>query len=209
MHAFKNMFKQKPFHTARSELLEDLLEEAEEANHDPPPPPNGIPRQKLPEWIRRCLKYFVLPFVLLDALTHKLALLIVRPPFKKKGKCLRRGNCCHYILIPYSKNLIGKIFYLWQTEVNGFYLRYKNPQTYEEKKVLVMGCRYLKKDGTCMQYHVRPQICRKWPVIEYFGYPKVLKGCGFYSDPPYPSSSTVESAFDQTVNEDSPLKVLR
>ena len=193
---------------SNSEFLEDLLEEAAEVNHNPPPPVNGIPDQKLPEWIRRGLKYFVLPFILLDGWAHKLALLIIRPPFKKKGKCLKRGNCCHYILMPYSKSLAGKIFYFWQTEINGFYLRYKNPQIYEGKKIIVMGCRYLKKDGTCKQYRLRPQVCRKWPVIEHFGYPKILKGCGFYSNPPHPHSG-VENAFEEPFKEDSPLKILK
>ena len=50
---------------------------------------------------------------------------------------------------------------------------------YEEKEVYVMGCRYLQKNKRCKHYFLRPMVCRKWPIIEYFGYPKVLKGCGF------------------------------
>ena len=53
----------------------------------------------------------------------------------------------------------------------------------------VMGCRHLRKDGSCGDYHLRPLICRQWPVIEHFGYPKVLKGCGYASDPPYEEES--------------------
>jgi Fe-S-cluster containining protein len=172
----------------RKEILEELLDEAGEALYPPPAPPGGIPPQFLPSWIRLPIKLFVFPFVLLDYAMHKLARKIIRPPFKKEGKCLKRGNCCYYVLIRHSKNLFGKLFYLWQTEINGFYLRYKEPYEYEGKKMVVMGCRYLKKDGTCNQYWLRPMVCREWPVIEHFGYPKILKGCGYRSNPPYPQT---------------------
>jgi len=169
-----------------TELLEDLLITAGEATHAPAPPPGGIPSQWVPSWIRKPIKWFVLPFVLIDYSMQKIARKIIRPPFKREGSCKRRGNCCHYILIRHSKSLIGHFFYLWYTQFQGFYPRYKAPKSYEGKKMHVMGCRYLRKDGSCGQYHLRPLICRLWPVIEHFGYPNVLKGCGFRSNPPYP-----------------------
>lgn len=82
-------------------------------------------------------------------------------------------------MIPESKGLIGKLNYFWQTQVQGFYPRFAELHEYEGKKVHVMGCRYLQKDGRCGQYHLRPMVCRKWPIIEHFGSPRVLKGCGF------------------------------
>ena len=117
---------------------------------------------------------------------QKIAKKLIRPPFKQEGACLKRGNCCHYVLIQHSKTLMGRLFYLWYTEVNGFYLRYKKPHNYGGKLMYVMGCRYLNDNGSCSEYRLRPLICRKWPVIESFGFPKILKGCGFRSSPPYP-----------------------
>ena len=69
----------------------------------------------------------------------------------------------------------------------------------------VMGCRHLRNDGTCGDYHLRPLICRQWPVVEYFGYPKILKGCGYQSNPPYPAET-----FDNLSESGDPrLKVLQ
>ena len=120
---------------------------------------------------------------------QKVATMIIRPPFKREGRCKRRGHCCHYILMTYSPSLTGRFFYLWYTEILGFYRRLLDPQDYEGKKMYVLGCRHLRKDGTCGDYRLRPLICRQWPIVDYFGYPKILKGCGYHSNPPYPSKT--------------------
>ena len=190
-----------------SELLEDLLEEAGQSKEKPPDPLGGIPPQKLPHWLRCLIKYLILPFVLFDLTMQKLARLIIRPPFKKEGSCLKRGNCCHYILVRFSNTFFGKLFYWWSREINGFYLRYKEPQLYEGKSMYVMGCRYLKKNGKCSVYYVRPLVCRQWPLIEHFGYPRILKGCGFRSNPPYPPDLS-QDVFVET-NESTSLKILQ
>ncbi len=160
-----------------------ILEEVGDAPSPPPLPPNGIPRQWLPGWIRWPLKLLFLPLVLLDLQMQKLAAKIIKPPFVQKGNCKKRGNCCHYIMIEQGKGLFGWLYLVWHTQVNGFFPRSKELFLYEEKKVLVMGCRYLQKDGSCGHYRSRPLVCRKWPVIEQFGSPKMLKGCGFYAAP--------------------------
>jgi len=163
--------------------LSILIEHAGEATSPPPPPPEGIPRQKIPDWIRFPIRVVFLPLILLDLFMQRIAALLLRTPFRKEGKCLKRGNCCHYVMLHYSKGFWGKMYFLWNTEIHGFYLREKEPQEYEGKQVLVMGCRYLKKDGSCGVYSLRPAVCRKWPMIEYFGYPRMLKGCGFRAVP--------------------------
>ena len=189
------MFKKKLSNETNSPLLEDLLEVAGDKTEPPPPPPQGIPKRWLPAFVRLFLKCLVLPYVLIDDCMQKLARKLIRPPFKRLGKCKRRGNCCYYILIPHSKTVSGRLFFWWYTQVHGFYMRHKKPHFYEGKKVLVMGCRYLKKDGSCGQYRLRPQVCRQWPVVEHFGYPRILKGCGYTSSPPYPQEKT-EDVFE-------------
>ena len=52
----------------QSEILNDLLEEAAESPHIPPAPPGGIPRQRLPPFIRKVLRWSLLPFVLLASI---------------------------------------------------------------------------------------------------------------------------------------------
>ncbi|SRR5581483_5196517 len=161
------------------ESLDEILVLAESAEELPPEPAGGIPKQWLPGFIRWPLRVILLPFILIDLTAQRVARMLIRPPFKKQGKCLKRGNCCHYILVPENKGLLGKLFYVWNTQVLGFYKRRSGAFESEGKRVLVMGCRYLKNDGTCGQYFLRPTVCRKWPIIEYFGHPRIIKGCGF------------------------------
>lgn len=163
--------------------LEDMMFKAGDETEPPPPPPMGIPKQKLPGFIRWPIRVFFLPFVLIDVAMQKFARILIRPPFKQVGECKRRGNCCHYIMIRKPKGILGWLFYLWNTEVNGFYPRSLEPYEYEKTRVMVMGCRYLQKDGSCKHYRLRPMVCRKWPVIEHFGHPRILKGCGFKAIP--------------------------
>jgi len=188
-----------------SELLDDLLFEASEATNQPPPPKQGVPKQKIPYWLRQTVKTAALPFVLIDYSMQKIAKKIIRPPFKREGQCKRRGNCCHYVLVAYSRSLVGRLFYFWYTQILGFYKRLPEPQIYEGKKMHVMGCRHLRKDGSCGDYHLRPLICRQWPVVEHFGYPKILKGCGYRSNPPYPP----ETSDHLSESKDPRLKVLQ
>ena len=168
------------------EDLDELISQAGEAEHLAQEPPGGIPKQWLPGWVRWPVRILFLPFIWMDLGAQKIARLIVRPPFIKAGACLKRGNCCQYILLPKMKGVMKLISLFWNTQVNGFYLRSSEGYRYEGRKMLVMGCRYLKKDGSCGHYHLRPMVCRQWPRIEYFGYPQMLKGCGFRAEPRHP-----------------------
>lgn len=159
--------------------LDQALEQAGDAISAPEAPEDGIPKRWLPGFIRLPVRYFILPFVLLDLYMQKLARKIVKPPFVQKGSCKQRGNCCHYIMIEEGKGLFGRLYNFWNTQINGFYPRTKKLHFYEGKRVQVMGCRYLKKNGSCGNYRLRPLVCRKWPLIEHFGHPRILKGCGF------------------------------
>ena len=156
-------------------MLQQILEEAGEDGHKPEP--IAIPKQWLPGWIRWPIRLVLLPFVWLDLGAQWVARQFIRPPYKKVGKCRKRGNCCHYILIRKSKGHYLDLF--WHTQVNGFFRRDQQIHEVDGMKVYLMGCRYLKEDGTCSVYHLRPTICRTWPRIEYFGHPQVLKGCGY------------------------------
>lgn len=161
------------------EPIEEVVELAE-SDEEPPVPAGGIPRQWLPGFIRWPVRLILLPFICIDLAAQRLARILIPPPYKREGKCLKRGKCCHYILVPDAKGVFGKLFYFWNTQVLGFYQRM--PEVYESedgKPVLVMGCRYLQKNGACGHYFLRPTVCRKWPIIEHFGSPRIIKGCGF------------------------------
>lgn len=159
--------------------LEDLLHKAESATSPPIDPPEGIPPQRLSPWIRWGIRLIWLPFLYLELITEKIAKFFIRPPFLQAGECKRRGNCCHYILFPETKGLIKKLFLFWNTEVHGFYKRQGLEYEVDGKKIHVYGCRHLRKNGTCSNHFFRPKVCRSWPLISHFGYPKVFKGCGY------------------------------
>lgn len=159
--------------------LDSLLQIAEEAKERPPLPENGLPKQKLPNWARLIFKSIVLPFLYIELLAEKIAKAIIRPPFTPVGKCKRRGNCCHYILFPETHGILKKLFLFWNTEVQGFFPRDGMTYEHEGKKVMAMGCRHLRENGSCSNHFFRPKVCRSWPMIKYFGYPKILKGCGY------------------------------
>jgi hypothetical protein len=159
--------------------LTDIIETAGNATSQPEEPKGGIPKQKLPSFIRWFFRILLLPFLYLEMSAEKIASLIVPPPFKQVGACKRRGNCCYYVLLPDVKGFLGKFLFFWHTEIFGFYPRTKEPHEYEGKKIHVMGCRYLRKNGSCSRYFFRPKVCRSWPVIRIFGIPRILKGCGY------------------------------
>lgn len=163
--------------------LEMLIESAGSASEMPAFPAGGIPPQRLPGWIRWSVRGILYPFILLDLSMQAVARFCIRPPFKKEGKCLKRGNCCHYILLPKAKGFLNRVNLFWNTEVHGFYFRDTKEYESEGKPVYLMGCRYLKADGSCAHYRLRPVVCRKWPLIEMFGFPRLLKGCGFKAVP--------------------------
>ncbi|MDN3504919.1 MAG: YkgJ family cysteine cluster protein [Rhabdochlamydiaceae bacterium] len=163
----------------RDDNVNLILENVGSETKPPLEPEQGIPKQWLPKFFRKMVQVICLPLVLLDFYAQKVARLIVRPPFKRVGQCKRRGNCCHYVVMKKSKGLMGVLEKFWATQINGFYFRNEKPVTYQEKQVYVMGCRYLQKDGSCGNYKLRPMICRQWPVIAHFGWPNILKGCGY------------------------------
>ncbi len=161
------------------DAVEELSELAGDATEPPPPPVDGIPRQWLPGFIRWPIRVILLPFVIFDLAIQKVVLKVMRPPFRQEGRCHQRGNCCYYILLPEPKGIIGRISIFWYTQVNGFFLRDPKPIDSDGEKLVVMGCRYLQKNGRCAHYRLRPTVCRQWPMINYFGYPRILKGCGY------------------------------
>ncbi|MEX0961835.1 MAG: hypothetical protein WDZ28_03145 [Simkaniaceae bacterium] len=159
--------------------IDQLIEEVGQANAPPKKPMGGIPKQRLPKPLRFIFNITLLPFLHLDLFMQKIAKKIIRPPYIRVGACKKRGNCCHYILIKKQKGYLGRLFLLWHLEVNGFYKRFDETIPQEKGEFFVMGCRYLNKKGECTNYRFRPMVCRKWPVIEHFGRPQIIKGCGY------------------------------
>jgi len=150
----------------------------------PPIPPEGIPPQKTPAWIRLFFRLLVYPFLIIDLAMQGAIHRIIPPPYKVKGACLKRGICCHYIFIKWDPLMdkwgwLGKFWLWWYVEINGFYFRGFEVEDGDSNAAKVMGCRHLSEEGTCNSYFWRPGICRQWPRIEYVRKPHLLKGCGY------------------------------
>ncbi|MDN3508166.1 MAG: hypothetical protein P0S94_04515 [Simkaniaceae bacterium] len=154
----------------------------ERASSGQGPPNVKIPRQWFPAFLRWPIRILLFPFMMLDIGVQNIAQWIIRPPFKRVGKCHQRGACCHYILFPRVKGPVGWGLKFWATQINGFFLREKQIHYHEGKVMQVYGCRYLRKDGKCGNHRLRPTICRKWPNFAAFGRPQALRGCGFKSE---------------------------
>jgi len=158
-------------------MIEEEITNAGDRTCEPAKP--KVSKPWFPRPLRVAVQVISLPFVWVDIFAHKIATWLIQPPFKREGKCRRRGNCCYYIKMAKSKPYIRWLQKFWATQINGFYFRQKETVDVEGKEYYIMGCRYLNKDGSCKNYHLRPFICRQWPVIEHFGYPHLLKGCGY------------------------------
>jgi hypothetical protein len=177
-----------PKHDRQELPLDLLIEHAGATPRQPPLPAGGIPRQWIPAFIRWPIRLFMTPFVILDQFIKKVAAFLVQTPFKMAGSCKKRGNCCYFVLLPEPKGLLGRLFYFWYTQINGFYWRGLTTTSDKGNTMHVMGCRYLKKDGSCAHHKLRPALCREWPVIAIWGRPQILKGCGFRAEPRHKSS---------------------
>ena len=145
----------------------------------PPEPPGGIPKQFVPSWIRWPIRVLFLPLVVLDLFAQRIARFLIRPPFKQAGTCKKRGPAAITSSSPLLKGFSGSSIISGIPRSSDFTDVLNGIYESEGHKVHVMGCRYLSKKGTCTRYALRPAVCRKWPMIEYFGYPRILKGCGF------------------------------
>jgi Fe-S-cluster containining protein len=52
-----------------------------------------------------------------------------------------------------------------------------------ERGYLAFTCKHLQSNGKCGNYFWRPNICRNYPLTDYFEKPVFLPGCGFYAKP--------------------------
>lgn len=141
-----------------------------------------IPKQRLPGFIRWPLRVLAYPVMMMDIGAQQFVRLFFRSRYVLEGSCKKRGACCQFIHMGWPKkgkmSLVSKLYIFWQTEVLGFYFR--GFDLVEDDEITkVMSCRYLKADGQCAHYRLRPGICRNWPKVHIFKEPTLLKGCGY------------------------------
>jgi Fe-S-cluster containining protein len=120
-------------------------------------------------------------FVLLDnLLTNLPKKYLFKTRWKLEGQCRQCGNCCREIYLKATPRQMASRFFLrlavaWICWLFDFILlRIESESCY-----LVFTCRHRLPDGRCGNYFWRPNVCRNYPLVDYFDEPKVLPGCGF------------------------------
>ena len=104
--------------------------------------------------------------------------------YELRGGCQQTGECCKLIALEMptyvkTNGFWYRFFYRfgiwWNSKINGF--------TYAgtlNDHFLGFTCNRLSKNNTCMDYFNRPRVCREYPVVGYFGKPRLYKGCGYW-----------------------------
>lgn len=126
------------------------------------------------------IRRFVLAFVILDNYLTNLAKRLFPTRYKLTGKCRQCGNCCRRIILTMTPAQINSRFFTdlsvrWISWLFGFQLI----EVDREHCSLVFSCRHQAADGRCGNYRWRANVCRNYPLVDYFEKPKFLPGCGF------------------------------
>ena len=127
------------------------------------------------------LKRFVLSFVLLDNfITQTLKKHLFRSRWEIEGKCKMCGVCCQEILLTMTprqtrSRLFTKIAIMWISWLFDFILL----RVDYENNYLAFTCKHRRSDGKCGNYTWRPNICRNFPLVDYFDEPRLLPYCAF------------------------------
>lgn len=128
------------------------------------------------------IKRFIIALVLLDNYITNTFRGLFPKKWRRIGKCLQCGNCCKKILLQmtptqtrsplFRKLAIGWIAWLFDFVYLG---------TDFEYNYLLFTCKHLQTNGKCGNYFWRPNICRNYPLVDYFNQPSLLPGCGYSS----------------------------
>ncbi|MCX5748895.1 MAG: YkgJ family cysteine cluster protein [Candidatus Saganbacteria bacterium] len=128
----------------------------------------------------RLLKRFIMCFIILDNLITTSLKRLFGSRYKLQGSCKKCGQCCREIYLKMTRQQYSSFFFReiavrWISWIFDFeYIR-----TDDEVGDLVFRCKNQLSDGRCGNYFWRPNICRNFPLVDYFEEPKLLPGCGY------------------------------
>ena len=129
---------------------------------------------------RTMIRRLVLCFVMADNFIFNL----VKKPFKTKwileGKCRKCGRCCRDIGMKIDprllqSSLITDIIVRWISWLFNFELKHIE----YDSLLIVFTCKKSTPEGTCGDYKWRPNICRNYPIVDYFDKPGLFDTCGY------------------------------
>ncbi|MDD5382085.1 MAG: YkgJ family cysteine cluster protein [Candidatus Margulisbacteria bacterium] len=128
----------------------------------------------------KILKRTIMLFVLADNFLTNLARKIFKTRWVLTGKCRQCGSCCREIYLKMTpgqlrSELFTKLSVRWLSWLFGF----KLIRIDRENHYLIFSCEHLTADNKCGNYFWRPNVCRNYPLVDYFKEPGFLPGCGF------------------------------
>jgi hypothetical protein len=126
------------------------------------------------------LKKFFMLFVLADNFLTNSAGKIFRKNWALGGQCRQCGSCCRRIILTMTpaqmrSRLFTEISVRWISWLFGFRLL----EIDRENNSLAFSCDHQTDAGKCGNYFWRANVCRNYPLVDYFKEPKFLPGCGF------------------------------
>ncbi len=133
--------------------------------------------------MEKALKKLLMISVLADNILTNLPKRMLGTRYKITGKCKKCGQCCREIYLKASRTqitnpLFSKLSVKWIEWLFDFKLKWVDL----EDNYFVFECKNLRPDGTCGNYFWRPNICRNYPLVDYFDEPVFLPGCGYGSE---------------------------
>lgn len=131
------------------------------------------------------MKKIIIAFILLDNfLTNLPKKVLFRSRWVLEGKCRKCGTCCKEIYLRITpRQLSSKLFTELAVRWTSWIFDFELLRIDYENCYLVFSCKHLRSDGKCGSYFWRPNICRNYPLVDYFEEPKVLPDCGFRARP--------------------------
>jgi Fe-S-cluster containining protein len=126
------------------------------------------------------LRKTILALVIADNFVANLAGSFFRKKWKLEGSCKKCGKCCRDIHLKIDPRLLNNRFtrelvIRWISWLFRFYLK----RIDHERNYLVFGCRNLTENGTCGDYRWRPNVCRNYPLVDFFDEPALFDTCGY------------------------------
>lgn len=122
----------------------------------------------------------IMGLVILDNFLTSLTKKMFPTRWVRTGRCLQCGNCCRKIILTMTPAQIKSRFFTdlsarWISWLFGF----KLVEIDRVNHSLAFSCKHLTAEGKCDVYAWRPNVCRNYPLVDYFEKPTFLPGCGY------------------------------
>jgi hypothetical protein len=105
---------------------------------------------------------------------------LFRPQWQLAGSCRKCGRCCQEIYVRATERQLASGWFIDLTiRWISWLFNFIHLRTEAERGYLVFTCRSKLADGRCGDYFWRPNICRNYPLVDYFDRPTVFPDCGF------------------------------